>query len=259
MRHRVALIAAIAVVSLAVWVTCVAQEPSSPAEHCYAGLPAAEGLVCFANTGYAVGYSDARMNPAWVAYMLFRTSRPAEAPEPPPIYPSDDRTQSGVTPEGFGEAGYTMALMAPPAAIAKCYGEMAGEETYIMSNVCPMSRTLAEQSWADLQRYILGHIVESFGETWVITGPIFGEEPEEIAHGVQVPEAFYVIILDEMDGQPRTLSYILPQDTMLGFSQLTATIDSIEALTGMDFFADADDPEAQAELEATMPPSGWRQ
>jgi len=57
---------------------------------------------------------------------------------------------------------------------------------------------------------------------------------------VDVPTAFYRIILDEEDGQLRALAFIAPQ-TVTGnepLSQFLSSVREIERQTGLDFYAD---------------------
>jgi len=72
---------------------------------------------------------------------------------------------------------------------------------------------------------------------WVVTGPIFDAAPKRLRGGVDVPAAFYRIILDEENGQLRALAFIAPQ-TATGQEPLTAFLASVrevETQTGLDF------------------------
>ncbi len=60
--------------------------PSLASRYAYAGLPVPRGLqgsiLALTNTGYLVGYSDAKHDPLWVCYRLYRT---ATFKAPPPL------------------------------------------------------------------------------------------------------------------------------------------------------------------------------
>ena len=247
----------IVVVMLIIPVYGMAQEPSGADEHCYAGLPVVEDVVTLANTGYGVGYSNIRRNPLWVGYMLFRSGSERV---PPPLftYASDERTSAEVRHEDYQRSGYARVQLAPAEAIACCYGVTAGGETYTMSNVCPMRVATFEGTWNQLQHYITDSVVTRLGETWIMTGPIFPEEPDQIFSGIQIPCAFYTIIIDELEGiTPRALGFIIQQDDTRPISECLATVDSIEALTGIDFFSDMDGEGTEEALEAAQPAALW--
>ncbi len=84
---------------------------------------------------------------------------------------------------------------------------------------------------------------------WVITGPVFDQRIERLASGVEIPDAFYRIILDEENGTPRVLAFIAPQ-TVTGSEPLAkflVSVREIERQTGLDFY-----PELPKETQDRM-------
>ena len=77
---------------------------------------------------------------------------------------------------------------------------------------------------------------------------------------VEIPDAFYKIYLSEAapNKAPLALAFLIPQ-TVSGKEPLTqfmTNIDTIEAQTGIDFFAELDDS-VEAHLEAAIDPLPW--
>ena len=84
---------------------------------------------------------------------------------------------------------------------------------------------------------------------WVVTGPVFAGVVKKLASGVDVPTAFFRIILDEENGQPRVLAFIAPQ-TVTGhepLAQFLTSVREIERQTGLDFY-----PELPKEVQDRM-------
>ncbi|MBM4225521.1 MAG: DNA/RNA non-specific endonuclease, partial [Gammaproteobacteria bacterium] len=93
---------------------------------------------------------------------------------------------------------------------------------------------------------------------WVVTGPVFSGEVKKLKGVVDVPTAFYRIILDEENGQPRALAFIAPQ-TATGQEPLTAflaNVRDVETQTGLDFHP-ALSKETQARLEVPRAARLW--
>jgi hypothetical protein len=75
---------------------------------------------------------------------------------------------------------------------------------------------------------------------------------------VAVPEAFFMIVVDESEGRVRAQAFVFPQETGEGeaLEKFVASIDEIEARTGLDFLSVLPD-EAEAALEARRVGRVW--
>jgi len=220
---------------------------SSDLHYFYGGAPKSQSapLRVLENTGYAVGYSDARGNPLWAAYRV--SDRPvSEAPPRPDKFVVDKRTAARVTPAAYTGSGYDRGHLAPNYAIALHHGARAQEETFLMSNIIPQRHGLNAGLWKKLEQKIARNYPGRFGDVWVLAGPIFGAQPQRIGQGiatranapVAVPEACYMILVDENEGRLRTLAFIFPQQPRSdNLADYLTTIDEIEARTGLDFFS----------------------
>lgn len=232
--------------------------------HIYAGTPRVTAgsnatlLRVLVNRGYVVGYDDARANPAWAAYRVRDLDSPPSSPPRPDKFAVDRRTAARVAPEDYTGSGYDRGHMAPNYAIATRYGPEAQEETFLMSNITPQRHTLNAGLWKDLEQKIASSYAARYEEIWVLTGPIFGDRPRTLRGGVQIPEAFWLVIVDEHEGKLRTLSFIVPQDVPAGAdpADYLASIDEIEARTQLDLLHELDDP-SEAAIEQLRPPRVW--
>ena len=191
------------------------------------------------NTGYVVGYSETKWNPLWVAYHISADDR-FDCPRLT-RFKTDRRTEARVTHDNYNNTGYDRGHMAPSHNIGSRYGCAAQNETYFTSNITPQIPLLNQRSWGGLEKIVSGKYATEFNEVWVITGPIF--DPvwmNQLCSGVEIPVAFYKIIIREIDGKPDILAVIFDQGSQpqVKLSTLVTTIDEIERRTNIDFLSD---------------------
>ena len=229
--------------------------------HVYGGVPvpasAATSQRVLVNTGYVVGYSDALGNPLWAAYRIRDVALDA-APPRPDGFTADLRTAARIEAEAYSRSDYDRGHLAPNYAIATRYGRRAQEETFQMSNVIPQRHALNAGVWKRLEQRIATAYPGRFGEIWVLAGPVFGPNPPRLRRRVAVPEACYMILLDESDGRLRAQAFVFPQETP-AFAEpdgYLVTIDEVERRTGLDFLPELPD-ELETALEARRPERAW--
>ncbi|WP_373190388.1 DNA/RNA non-specific endonuclease [Halomonas sp.] len=211
------------------------------------------------NDGFLVGWSDVRVNPLWVSYLLREIDDPNIGPRPG--FQRDWRTLWPISPESYLGSGYDRGHLAPNYAIAVVHGRAAQRDTFLMSNMSPQRPDLNRRLWQRLEEVVMDHFVPRFGTLQVITGPVF---PASFSDNVlnrvglvEVPEAFYKILVVPGDA-PRALAFLMPQG-VAGDEPLDAflvSIDELEARTGLNFFPRLPEAAAMA-LEAEVQPAGW--
>lgn len=201
------------------------------------------------NHGYVVGFSPSRNQPVWTGYRVAKARKDLNFARPHLFY--DDYRLSPNNQIGyktFGN-GYDRGHMVPNYAINTQFGRLAQMETFFMSNICPQKKGLNQGLWMRLEEKIVADYAQDWEHIWVLTGPIFGSNPERIKRRdnvyVDVPEYFYCILVDPIRW---------PHDNMRNvgvicmlFSQNTVrsknvskehitTIDEIEKLSKLNLF-----------------------
>ena len=98
----------------------------------------------------------------------------------------------------------------------------------------------------------------NFEEVWIITGPVYDDNREELKSGVEIPDAFFKIIIDEQSGQPRVMAFMIDQDVggSERFSQFLMSVDEVEKEAVFDFLSGIEDG-LEDEIEAKMLRSVW--
>ena len=226
-----------------------------------------QAVTTLENDGFTVGYSEERLNPLWVRYEVYDVDFSAAVGRK--SWRIDTRTQARVSTNDYKWTGYDRGHMAPNKAIARCYGDDAQQQTFLMSNVCPQLHPLNDSPWGDLEDSVRDY-ANAHEAIWVVTGPIFddmngnqylqkdADHADQAQKPVEIPERFYKIIVDEVGESLRMLAFIIPQDATYGspLASLLVSVDEVENETGLDFFWRLEDT-LEESLESTLPSNTW--
>lgn len=212
------------------------------------------------NTAYTVGYCDDLDDPAWVCYRVFDLPGHVIPPKRPEGFFVDARTAARVEPSDYTSSGYDRGHMAPNYAIGTRFGKQAQEETFLMSNVCPQRHRLNAGLWKDMETRIADNYAGRYGQVWVIDGPVFGPEDRlpRLRNKVPVPEAFYMVIIQQHEGGVRAEGIVIDQEAPSSGSldNYAVSIGDIEHRTGLNFFPKLE-PQAQTQLETQTVSALW--
>lgn len=232
----------------------------------FAGVPRAQAWEpgtfarVFRNDGFMVGYSEWRASPLWVSYRLEQVRVPRRYKRPQ-SFRIDDRSLRRIGHHDFSHSGYDRGHLAPNYAIAQVHGRSAQLDTFLMTNVVPQKANLNQKLWQRLEEVAIDRFTAGPGPLWVMTGPVFDEQPGQLDSGVEIPAAFFKIFLkpsSRPDGEPRTLSFLMPQRVRgdEDLRRFVTSIDTVEQRTGLDFFHKLDDW-IEDRIEARSDHSGW--
>jgi endonuclease G, mitochondrial len=245
--------------------TVKAVEPVTSQAGMYGGLPRSQGFSprtwtrVLENEGFSVGYSELRRNPLWVCYHAAPVKKRLSYRRPRD-FKVDTRTWVRVQAGDYSHSRYQRGHLAPSWLMEQLHGRNAQLQTFLMSNITPQSPALNQKLWQRLEEIEADRFAQWFEGVWIIAGPIFDDDIQKLRSGVEIPDAFYRILLDEGQQRPQVLAFIVPQ-TVRGdepLDQFLTTVDEIEARTGLDFLPDFDD-EMEASLESTTADAAyWR-
>lgn len=225
---------------------------------CFAGEPISSDfndLRVLHNDGYLVGFSPETRTPIWACYRLFEVADPPDLSRPDIDFATDLRAGVTVTHEDYTNTGYDRGHLAPSAGIGKCYGRDAQIGTFITSNICPQHPGLNQRCWERFENKVASDYSERLGAVWVVAGPIFDGPCKEFESDVRVPDAFYKIVVAEVDGRFEALGIVMENDRTerSPVRDYVRRIDDIEARAHLDFFHELDDVD-EDELEADETP-----
>ena len=209
------------------------------------------------NIGFVVGYDEQRGNPAWVGYRVF-ADRIEKGPKRPSKFKVDNRTKARVTHNDYLHSGYDRGHLAPNHAIALRYGVEAQIETFLCSNIVPQNPALNQGPWRLLEETISHDWANENEEVWVITGPLYDHEIEMMGSKVEIPDAFFKIVVDRLGDHIRVLAFVMKQE--IGrkddYRHHLISVDKIESLSGFDFLSEVPD-HLEDHVETITPSDVW--
>ena len=147
-------------------------------------------------------------------------------------------------------SGFDRGHLAPAADLK--WAQAAMDESFYLSNIAPQVGIGFNRGiWAQLEAFTRAW-AQARHDIIVITGPVFADFTPTIGtNRVVVPDGFYKLLYDPASHE--AMAFYLPNEIIRdrGFADFQVTIFGVEALTGLDFFADMT---PASELESTVRP-----
>lgn len=158
--------------------------------------------------------------------------------------------------DGFG---FDRGHLAPSADFR--WSANALSESYYYSNITPQRPEFNRESWASLEGLLRKIVDQEKKQFYVITGPVLHEDLPQIersANKLKIPELHYKIIVDASAENPRGMAFLMPNKKCeQRLSSYVLTIDSLERLTGIDFFPTMNEA-LETKIEQTADFNAWK-
>ncbi len=228
---------------------------------------------------YTTSYNCNTKCPNWVAWHL--TSEHTDGPFPRkgvPYYSNDGIVEGiGYVTQETCRNGYFVDLEAKeprqqlsdwtrdynmshghmcPAGDNK-WDRAAMNQSFLLTNMCPQDEKLNGGGWKKLEEKCRTW-ANQYGGIYIVAGPIFNEPiTRTLGEGkIAVPDAFFKVVLC-LDGTPKAIGFLYKNDSSSQpIKDCVCSVDSIEELTGFDFFYSLpDDIENIAESDSNL--SNW--
>jgi len=204
--------------------------------------PYKNGLVVLQYIGFTVGFDTLRKNPAWVSCHLKSEWLKAEKtlaerdfkPDPDlPVHWMSDLAD-------FKRSGYDRGHLARQADM-RGRSLVCEQQACFLVNISPQKADFNQTTWLNLENAVQRWTHQT-GDLWVIAGPWFDNKRELLNHNTDIPDGFYKIVVKNQQGRIAFQSFLFQQnDRSLDLAAYSVPIDSVEKLTGIDFFADLPD------------------
>lgn len=132
-------------------------------------------------------------------------------------------------------SGYDRGHLAPAADMAWSITTMA--ESFYFSNMSPQAPQFNRGIWKKLEELVRTWAIEN-ESIYIVTGPILDNHLKRIGPDqVAVPEYYYKVILDYSSPEIKAIGFVLPNEgSSENLQHFAVSIDSVERLTGIDFF-----------------------
>lgn len=188
------------------------------------------------HTGYTVSYNRKRRNPNWVAYELTAEEVDGKEPRNGDFIPDPDLKGAQATDEDYKNCGWDRGHLAPAADMK--WSKEAMEESFYLSNISPQNNNLNRGVWKSIEELTRNAAVKH-KNVLVVTGPVFTKEKGLGKIGknkVLIPNGFYKVLLINDCGYKGIGFYCENKAGKKKLSSYAVSIDSIEHITGIDFF-----------------------
>lgn len=220
------------------------------------GSPAPSDIRILQKGEFIIGWSDTLRHAVWCAYHVKPEVRFQDGKRP--SFLVDKSVPSAPLPEDYTKSGFDRGHMVPNHAIISRYGEEARRETFRMTNIAPQTAALNRGVWRDFEHRIADLWTSRYGEIWVIVGAVPSTTGRRMMRGVDIPSAFYQIVIAQEGFDVRALAVLIPQDVDWDCwaARHIISIDDLEEITGLDFNPDLPSF-IQDPLEAECPSRLW--
>lgn len=200
------------------------------------------------HSGYTVSYNKDLKIPNWVSYELTRNETKGKEKRSNRFIADPLVKGLIATNADYTHSGFDKGHMAPAADMK--WSPQAMKESFYFSNMCPQHPQLNRRGWKNLEGKIRDWAIAD-SAIIVICGPIVAKQPKTIGKNkVVVPQQFFKVVLSPYVKPMRAIGFLFNnKQAVEPLSTYAVTIDSIERLTNMDFFAPLPD-EIENKIEA---------
>lgn len=207
------------------------------------------------HSGYTVSYNKDLKIPNWVSYELTREETKGKEKRGNRFIADPLVTGPIATNADYTRSGYDKGHMAPAADMK--WSPEAMKESFYFSNMCPQHPQLNRRGWKNLEEKIRNWAIAD-SAIIIICGPIIEKQPKTIGKNkVAVPQRFFKVVLSPFAKPIRAIGFLFNNEQAVEpLSLYVVTVDSIESLTNMDFFAPLPD-EIENKIEANANYSLW--
>jgi endonuclease G, mitochondrial len=204
--------------------------------------------------GYSLSYNKHHEQANWVAYLLTKERATTLYSRTNHFLPDPMVITGTANDFDYKGSGYDRGHLAPAADMGWSSTSMA--ESFFYSNMSPQLSGFNRGVWKRLEELVRYWALD-YDSLFIATGPVLEENLPSIGpHHVSVPHYYYKAIL-RLGEQPEAIAFILPnQSSSETLQTFAVSVDSLESLTGIDFFSALPD-ELEETLESKVEVDGW--
>ena len=220
-------------------------------------IPASSEEEIIHHTGYSFVYSEMYELANWVAYALTKTEVSGTIERSTSFLPDPNVKTGTANNQDYFKSGYDRGHLAPAADMS--WSEIAMKESFYYSNIAPQTPAFNRGVWKNLESLVRNWAITD-SVLYTVTGPVLTDDLDTIgANKVSVPTHFYKVILVFRKNNAKGIGFIIPNEgTSRGLTEFAISIDSVEQVTGIDFFPRIpDDEEIIIESSICLPCWNW--
>jgi len=231
----------------------IQQKPYSGPEILAEYMPAAQEGQTIHHRHFSLSYLEKYEQAQWVAYELaLQELNARRVPRSDRFNPDYSVTSASAFHRDYSGSGYTRGHLAPAADMA--FDTLAMRESFYMSNISPQTRPFNNGIWRELEEQTRDWARE-FGRLYIVVGPVLHENLSvRIGENkVTVPELFYKVLVDPDEPEIKSIAFIIPNAlSVKPLIDFAVPIDSVEKMTGIDFFPLLDKSIVEDRIDASL-------
>ena len=209
------------------------------------------------HTAYCLSYNETHELANWVAYELTAEETHALFKRGNRFIP-DPLVSTGTADDAdYAGSGYDRGHLAPAGDMG--WSETSMKESFYYSNMTPQVPSFNRGVWKRAEELVRSWALE-YKSVYIVTGPVLAASLPTIGHDrVSVPKYFYKVVLDDHPPVVKGIGFIIPNaSSKEPLQDFAVSIDSVEKLTGIDFFPLLpDDLEQRVEYKAVISAWSW--
>lgn len=206
-------------------------------------------------TGYTVSYNSRWKLPNWVSYELLRSEVQGKAERSDRFATDTEVKGRPADTRDYTRSGYDRGHMAPAGDMK--WSERAMDESFLLSNICPQAPGLNRGRWKELEE-LVREWAQRDSALLIACGPIVSDSPRTIGRNrIAVPDRYYKVVAAPYVERPRGIAFLFDNcDEQPTLQALAVPIDSVERITGIDFFYNLPDS-IETQIESNLWTHVW--
>lgn len=224
-----------------------------------------DGCKVIEHEYYSLCYNEAHEQASWVAYAISFEMLRGGAERKDNFRADPLVSTGGAELIDYKGSGYDRGHLAP-AAVMKA-NTLSMSESFFMSNMSPQVPGFNRGVWKELEAWVRGramYVTQFDTVLYIVTGPVLTDDLKTIGpNKVSVPEYYFKAIYNPIDHNSTAgIGFLMknePSKLEPTSDVFRVSIDSIEVLTGIDFFPLLDDlreNQIEANNEILIYPTG---
>lgn len=208
---------------------------------------------------FMLDYNEGSEQPNWVAYILTKDELDRPSVGRTDWFEKDTTVSTGSAEfYDYKNSGYTKGHLVPSAD--RVWNRKVNEETFLMSNISPQKYYFNGGIWRELEENVRDW-ARIHHRLYIVTGPVLskGGERETIGkNGVEVPNAFFKVILEMGNPGINAIGFIIPNEKSdRKLEEYALTIDEVEDELGYNFYSNLFDADLEIKIESGIKISNW--
>lgn len=198
---------------------------------------------------YTLSYNNEHEQADWVAYTIYPFADSISVKRKDAFRPDPLVEGGSATLNDYKKSGYDRGHLAPAKAMS--FSKESMSESFFMSNMSPQVGIGFNRGiWRFLEAQVYKWSKES-DSLYVVSGPVLDNPLGRIGEGkVSIPRSYYKTILRFKNDSITAIAFLLKNEkSKEKFLKFATSIDSIEQVTGIDFYQNLND-DLEKKLEA---------